>query len=68
MDVVTGRAVLIRNNRRGLESIQALESGSLQKFPRQGLRGQDDQVVMMMDDPALGSELEGGELDQELKV
>lgn len=40
----------------------------MQNFPRQGLRGQDDQVVMMMDDPALGSELEGGELDQELKV
>lgn len=40
----------------------------MQKFPRQELRGQDDQVVMMMDNPALGSELEGGELDQDLKV
>lgn len=66
--MVSGSAVLIRNNRRGLESIQALESGSLQKSPRQGLRGQDDQVVMMMDDPALDSELEGGELDQGLMV
>lgn len=65
---MSGSAVLIRNNRRGLESIQALESGSLQKFPRQQLRRQDDQVVIMMDDPAIDSELEGGELDQGLAV
>lgn len=68
VDVVSDGAVLIRNNRQGLESIPALESGSLQKSPRRELRGQDDQVVMMMDDPALDSGLEGRELDQGLKV
>lgn len=68
VDLVSGSAVLIRNNKQDLESIRALESDSLQKFPRQWLRGRDDQVVMMMDDLALDSELEGGELDQGLEI